>query len=132
MNTSWRATLSVHGGAMDGLEVVLGCSPVLIGRKYDNDIVIGDTSVSRRHALVIDSLEGYTLLDLGSSNGTFLNDRDIGDHECLLSDGDVIRLADSDTKVVVRFQCQGFPEALVSRRSFHASKPDQWTYPTFP
>jgi pSer/pThr/pTyr-binding forkhead associated (FHA) protein len=43
-----------------------------IGRERDNDIVITDPSVSRRHAELVDSGGGsYRLVDLASSNGTW-------------------------------------------------------------
>jgi ABC transport system ATP-binding/permease protein len=51
---------------------------VRIGRAGDNDIVLGDLSVSRHHAqLHVDQGGGYQLLDLGAANGTFLNGRRI-------------------------------------------------------
>src|SRR6266480_4504366 len=44
-----------------------------IGRTPENDLVIEDTSLSRRHAL-IENFEGrFNLSDCGSSNGTFIN-----------------------------------------------------------
>jgi putative peptide zinc metalloprotease protein len=42
-----------------------------IGRGPENDIVLADTSISRRHAELIDLGDGsFRLRDLGSSNGT--------------------------------------------------------------
>lgn len=47
-----------------------------IGRATTNDIVIADTSVSRQHAqLMIDDIGQVTIIDLNSSNGTFVNGR---------------------------------------------------------
>ncbi len=62
-----------------------------IGRLDDNDIVIREGHVSRQHA-VINYRDGvFTLTDLGSANGTFVNDRQL--HESFpLASGDVIRL----------------------------------------
>ncbi len=49
-----------------------------IGRATSNDIVIADTTVSRQHAqLMIDDIGQVTLIDLSSSNGTFVNGRRI-------------------------------------------------------
>lgn len=49
-----------------------------IGRATTNDIVVADTTVSRQHAqLMIDDIGQATLIDLGSSNGTFVNGRRI-------------------------------------------------------
>jgi len=48
-----------------------------IGRTPENDLVIEDTSLSRRHAL-IENFEGrFNLSDCGSSNGTFVNGRPV-------------------------------------------------------
>src|SRR6267143_6812851 len=60
-----------------------------IGRTPENDLVIEDTSLSRRHAL-IENFEGrFNLSDCGSSNGTFVNGKSIaGLTE--LSDRDVL------------------------------------------
>jgi ABC transport system ATP-binding/permease protein len=47
---------------------------VTIGRAPENDVVVDDMLVSRRHAeLHGDPVEGYELVDLGSHNGTFVN-----------------------------------------------------------
>ena len=47
-----------------------------IGRATTNDIVIADTTVSRQHAqLMIDDIGQVTIIDLNSSNGTFVNGR---------------------------------------------------------
>jgi hypothetical protein len=47
--------------------------PVLLGRSRRCDFVVRDPSVSRRHALLIRGDEGWTLYDLGSTNGTRIN-----------------------------------------------------------
>jgi pSer/pThr/pTyr-binding forkhead associated (FHA) protein len=75
-------------------------SMINIGRSQENDIVIDNIAVSRRHAqMEIKEGKGYVLRDLGSSNGTFLNgvQIDANDHE--LADGDVIGIAKFDILV---------------------------------
>jgi pSer/pThr/pTyr-binding forkhead associated (FHA) protein len=44
-----------------------------IGRSPDCDIFLDDVTVSRRHAAVGRGDAGFTIEDLGSLNGTFLN-----------------------------------------------------------
>jgi diguanylate cyclase (GGDEF)-like protein len=63
--------------------------PMLIGRGADCAIHIDDHSVSRKHAHVEPTAEGYVAVDLGSTNGTFVNDEPIERH--LLGDGDYLR-----------------------------------------
>ena len=60
-----------------------------IGRTAENDLAIEDPSLSRRHAL-IETIEGhFNLSDCGSSNGTFINGRQITTPE-ELNDWDVL------------------------------------------
>ncbi len=66
--------------------------PVInLGRRQDNHIVIEDMRVSRSHAQLRLRFGHYVLYDLGSSGGTFVNERPI--IECILKPGDVISLA---------------------------------------
>jgi hypothetical protein len=44
-----------------------------IGRDPSNDVVIHSSSVSRRHALVRATVDGWLITDMGSSNGTYVN-----------------------------------------------------------
>lgn len=62
-----------------------------VGRREDNDIVIDDPSVSACHARFCMEEGGLFVLDLGSSNGTWLNGRQIGRER--LAPGDVLSIA---------------------------------------
>jgi hypothetical protein len=44
-----------------------------IGRSDDNDVVVRDGRVSRRHARIVAEGNGFAIEDRGSSNGTFVN-----------------------------------------------------------
>ncbi|MDS4068407.1 MAG: sigma 54-interacting transcriptional regulator [Candidatus Competibacter sp.] len=66
--------LRVISGPDAGLEVSLGLPTVRIGSAPDNDIVLTDRTVSRRHAEIRMTPNGLLLRDLGSTNGTFIND----------------------------------------------------------
>lgn len=61
----------------------------VIGRGVKNDCVIDDVSVSREHARIICSPEGYILEDLKSRNGTYLEGRRIVKEK--LADGSMLR-----------------------------------------
>ena len=65
-----------------------------LGRTATNTIVLESPKVSRRHALIhVQNIGELWLIDLGSSNGTFLNKRRIH-HPVRLSDGDEITIGD--------------------------------------
>jgi len=64
-----------------------------IGRSSDSDIVLSSARVSRHHARIDITDEGATLEDLGSSNGTLVNEEKIT--RTGLSHGDVVSIAGS-------------------------------------
>ncbi|MDO3702203.1 FHA domain-containing protein [Micromonospora sp. C28SCA-DRY-2] len=72
-------------------------TPLVIGRAPTVDVVLNDLHLSRRHAQVWLTPEGVSLADLGSTNGTWLNDRRITGVE-RLSDGDVLRLGRTELR----------------------------------
>ena len=62
-----------------------------IGRLADNDIVLDDDSVSRHHAVIVDTGNSFVITDLQSANGVDVADRRIRTSETL-ADGDRIRI----------------------------------------
>ncbi|WP_207161397.1 FHA domain-containing protein [Rhabdochromatium marinum] len=64
-----------------------------IGRGYDNDLVMVDFAVSKRHAIIEIKPEGYLLRDHRSTNGTMVNHTKVTDEPQLLRDKDVITFA---------------------------------------
>ncbi|MCJ7594039.1 MAG: FHA domain-containing protein [Desulfobacterales bacterium] len=46
---------------------------IKIGRSPDNDIILSDHTISRKHAALIKTSDGYLLKDFGSNNGTIVN-----------------------------------------------------------
>jgi len=67
-------------------DIVLGSDPLAIGRDPQNDITLDDRRVSRKHAEIRLRLGRYTLYDLQSTNGTYVNGRRVA--EVVLADGD--------------------------------------------
>ena len=61
---------------------------IQVGRNQQNDIQIDSLAVSGRHALIRKVMNTYVIEDLGSTNGTFVNERKIDKYELL--DGDEI------------------------------------------
>ena len=73
----------------EGQRIPIGASGVVIGRSAEVDVVIPAQEVSRRHAQIVPDANGWTLLDLGSTNGIRVNGRQVG-VPTRLTDGDVI------------------------------------------
>ena len=68
----------------------LGTGPEVLGRDASCEISIDDPSTSRRHAKFAPTAQGYIVEDLGSKNGTLVNDAQCTTH--LLRDGDRVLL----------------------------------------
>ncbi len=62
-----------------------------IGRSPDNDIFLDDVTVSRKHAVLVQSGGEIRIEDLGSLNGTFVNRRRI-DSAIRLESGDEVQI----------------------------------------
>ena len=75
---------------------VLGATKITLGRASDNTIVVNDLKASSHHAEIRPEGQYYSLVDLGSMNGTFVNDQQVysGTPRPLQS-GDTIRIGDT-------------------------------------
>lgn len=78
-------------------EFELGKANISLGRALTNDIVLSDTRVSRSHARLSFGPDGCTLTDLGSSNGTRLNEERLKT-PVALAPGDVIGLGSAQLR----------------------------------
>jgi diguanylate cyclase (GGDEF)-like protein len=65
-------------------------STVVVGRANECDIYLEDLSVSRHHVRIQPGMDGYYVIDLQSTNGTFINDKPVS--MCKLMDGDYLRI----------------------------------------
>ena len=88
-----KASLAIREGE-DRREIGLGPEPLAIGRDPQNDVVLDDRRVSRRHAEIRLRLGRYTLYDLQSTNGTYVNGRRVA--EMVLSDGDRLSIGGAE------------------------------------
>src|SRR5438045_3759335 len=81
-------SLRILNGSLENQEIELSPDPMTIGRASACNIRIVDAGVSSKHAKIWCEDGQYFLMDLGSTNGTFVNDRDVDREQ--LNDGDVI------------------------------------------
>ena len=82
--------LLVLKGAGVGGRYLLDASETKIGRDINNEICLDDITVSRSHAIISKSSDGYSVKDLGSLNGTYLNAVSVRDSK--ISNGDEIQV----------------------------------------
>ncbi|WP_210417135.1 DUF3662 and FHA domain-containing protein [Citricoccus sp. SGAir0253] len=76
---------------IDGRKYGLHADSIVLGRSADADIVVEDTGVSRRHLEIITRGRTVMAVDLGSTNGFYVNDRKV-DGSTVLRDGDRITM----------------------------------------
>lgn len=83
--------LTVLAGAKKGTSIPLKKNEFVIGRSSECALRAGSEAISRRHCLIERTEEGFTVRDLGSRNGTFVNDEKIAS-ATPLSAGDTLRV----------------------------------------
>ena len=95
-------------GPLMGIRHILSEKPIIIGRGEDCDIRILDNSISRRHARIERLADGFHVLDMQSTNGSFVNDNASEEgNSILLKDGDYLRVGNC----IYRFLAGGNVEA---------------------
>ena len=72
-----NARLVISGPQGTERTVSLAEADITVGRATTNDIVLSDAKASRAHAQLVYNDAQWTLVDLGSANGTLLNDNDV-------------------------------------------------------
>ncbi len=82
------ARLIVTSGRQVVAEVALNRPRMVLGRDNSCDISLDSRYVSRYQNLFMETSEGWVLIDLGSTNGCFVNGRRVREHR--LRDGDLI------------------------------------------
>ncbi len=99
----------VYEGPDGAQRYAVGDKPVLIGRGAGADVRLGDLSLSSRHCRLEASGAGWKVVDLGSRNGTFVNDVLVKQRK--LADGDRVRLG----RAQFRFMLSGEEEDVVTQ-----------------
>ena len=83
------AMLIIHRGPNRGERFLLNSPETSIGRSGENDVLLDDVTVSRKHANIRRAGERFELIDLGSLNGTYVNNNSIA--RATLNSGDEIQ-----------------------------------------
>jgi pSer/pThr/pTyr-binding forkhead associated (FHA) protein len=97
VTTGRTAFLTTNLSDHQTAQVTEAASGWLIGRSPNCAIAVEDPSISRCHAVIGHRPnQGFYIIDVGSSNGTFVNgSRLIAMEQCLLNDGDIIKLSNT-------------------------------------
>ena len=82
------AKLTIVDGKDTGKNIEITKDEIIAGRSLDNDFVISDSSVSRKHFKITKDGDRFMIADMGSGNGTKVNGTKIT--SAGLSDGDII------------------------------------------
>jgi pSer/pThr/pTyr-binding forkhead associated (FHA) protein len=128
-----KLILSFNGSVVK--EYQLDKEVVTIGRKPDNDIHIDNLAVSGNHAKILTILNDSFIEDLGSTNGTYVNDNKISKHA--LQNGELITIgkhelryvntnaesgeSDFEKTMIIRPDTAGMPESEEANRDIEKS-----------
>jgi two-component system cell cycle response regulator len=118
-----RPLLTVLAGLNEGQVFTLDRAETIIGRGRDAHVGIDDAGISRRHARIVRT-DGrrYTLEDLGSTNGVFVNGRRVARAE--LAGGDRVQVGST---LVLRFGFTSADEEALAHKLFEGSTRDGLT-----
>ncbi len=89
---SGAAMLVVHRGPGEGTEYSLSKSSevIVVGRAQESEVFLDDVTVSRRHAELRHGAQGWSVQDVGSLNGTYVNRVRVDDQQ--LRGGDEVQI----------------------------------------
>ena len=93
-----KGILTIIKGFGRGTIYRLGERAVTVGRDTGNLIQIIDDSISRRHVMIRWTGGEYEMVDLNSSNGTFINNQQVT--KVILNMGDVIRVGETELELI--------------------------------
>ncbi len=113
--------LVVISGKPLGKSFFLSKEMMTMGRDLNADISLGETSISRRHTEFHVVPDGIKCKDLGSTNGTFVNDMKID--EKMLEDGDLIRCGNT----ILKFLKEGKIENIHYGKMYDLATVDDMT-----
>lgn len=110
------------GGHWAGKTLTLDFPLVTLGRDHDNDLVLDDKGVSRKHCRFVMRAGQVHLLDCQSTNGTYVGGKRV--ESAVLRDGDEILLG---TRVRIRYVVLGWEERELERKLVESANHDSVT-----
>lgn len=117
-------TLVVISGKPLGKSFYLTQEKMVLGRDLTADISIGETAISRKHTEFFLSPQGVQVKDLGSTNGTFVNDIKLTkDTYHPLNDGDLVRCGST----LLKFLKEGKIENIHYGKMYNLATQDDLT-----
>jgi len=93
----YRVTFEIFGGEIEPFEYEMISRQLRVGRQPDNDLVLSDGSISRKHALMILNKNSILVRDLGSMNGVKIDGQPLA--QGIARNGQLISIGEVSLKV---------------------------------
>lgn len=98
------ASLVIIYGNDIGKSYRLNVQSLVIGRSSKCEVQVDQESLSRKHARIVNTGKSWVIRDLGTTNGTYVNDQPIDEH--VLSHGDLVKVG----RTIFKFLSAGHVE----------------------
>jgi pSer/pThr/pTyr-binding forkhead associated (FHA) protein len=120
-NTEWF----LEGFLENGKKMIIPIDkfPFYIGRKSDSNFALPSNEISRKHAVIIKLMNAIMIKDLGSTNGTYLNDKLVKDAVSLI-DQDKIRFGSIEFKITKKEELKSDEFTLSHKENLKNNKKD--------
>jgi pSer/pThr/pTyr-binding forkhead associated (FHA) protein len=117
-----EVTLQFLEGENEGVEIKLTPPRELyIGRSEDSDVFLGEKKISRKHTMIVVSEDQVRIVDMESTNGTFVNGKKISELE--LKTNDKVKIGSSMIQVKVQSTSEGASEAPTGAKDKKSTPP---------
>jgi len=120
--SAYLIVISAKSAAALGRMIKVDRPEIVLGRSQEATFQVEDDGISRKHAKVMQDPAGYSLVDLGSTNGTFLNGSRVSVAE--LKDGDKIQIG---SNTVLKFSLQDELEEQFQKSIYESATRDGLT-----